>query len=253
MTNPNRLKEAWAEGRTAFGLWAVLPGQLGAEILAASGPDYVCVDCQHGVVSYSQMVAMLAAIDAAGATPLARVATNDLTHIGKALDAGARGIIVPLVESAGDAARAAAACRYPPEGNRSYGPIRAPIVLGSREPEMLNRDTLCLVMVETKGGLQNVEEIVRTPGVDGVYIGPADLALSLGVNQGSEEHAAAVERIRAACELGGVAAGMHTTSGEGAGRYAEAGFDAVTCGMDSVFLSEAARRQLAAARGDERR
>lgn len=244
------MKEAWAEGRTAFGVWMVLPGQVGAEVVAAAGPDYVCVDLQHGLISHSQMVPMLAAVAAAGATPLARVAANDLTHIGRALDGGARGVIVPLVESAEDAARAAAACRYPPEGARSYGPIRASVAVGSAEPETLNLDTLCLVMVETRGGLENVEEIAQAPGVDGVYIGPADLALSLGISQGSEEHGRAIERIRAACEKGGVAAGMHTTSGEGTRGYAEAGFDMVTCGMDSVFLTEAARHQLAAARGD---
>src|SRR3712207_8733860 len=122
MTNPNPLKAALAEGRTAFGLWMTVPGSVGAEILAGVGLDYVCVDQQHGVIDYDSMVPMLQAIRAEGTAPITRVLSNDPFLIMKALDAGAWGVIVPLISSAQDAARAVSACRYPPQGMRSYGP-----------------------------------------------------------------------------------------------------------------------------------
>ncbi|MEW6635248.1 MAG: aldolase/citrate lyase family protein [Actinomycetota bacterium] len=252
----NRIREAWVEGRTAFGLWSVMPGSFGVEVLAAAGPDYVCVDLQHGLAGHDSMVPMLAAVGAAGAAPIARVLANDAAGITKVLDAGTLGVIVPLVESAEEAARAVAACRYPPRGNRSYGPVRASVMLGSKEPEELDRDVLCFVMVETREGLENIEEIAATPGLDGIYIGPSDLALSLGLPPTLEiehpEHAAAVERIKKACRGAGIAAGIHSGSGEWARRHAEAGFDMVTVATDATLLGRAASRELSEARGEKR-
>src|ERR687897_444857 len=120
-TNP--LREIWAENRTAFGLWSVIPGTIGAEILAKAGTDYVCVDQQHAVIDYDSMVPMFQVIQAGGAAPITRVLSNDPFLIMKALDAGAWAVIVPLVGSAGDAARAVSACRYPPRGARRRGPL----------------------------------------------------------------------------------------------------------------------------------
>ncbi len=250
----NPLKAAWAEGRTAFGLWSVVPGSIGAEILAGSGVDYVCVDQQHGVIDYDSAVPMFQAIRAEGAAPITRVLSNDPFLIMKALDAGAWGVIVPLVGSAEDAARAVSACRYPPRGIRSYGPVRAARVIGSSDPEDLAGGVLCIVMVETREGLERVEEIAATPGLDGIYIGPTDLALSLGLHPTLDvregEHARAIERIRVACHRNGIAAGIHTASGEGAREHAEAGFDMVTVAADATLLGSAARREVSAARGE---
>src|SRR5918992_583159 len=181
MANSNPLKIAWAEGRTAFGLWMTVPGSIGAEILARAGVDYVCVDQQHGVIDYDSMVPMFQAIRAEGPAPITRVLSNDPFLIMKALDAGAWGVIVPLVNNAEDAARPVAPCRYPPRGMRSYGPVRAARVIGSRDPEELGGEVLFLVMVVTREALQRRDEITSTPGLDGVYIGPSDLALSLGL------------------------------------------------------------------------
>src|SRR5918997_5730131 len=181
MVNPNPLRATWAGGRTVFGLWMTVPGSVGAEILAGAGVDYVCVDQQHGVIDYDAMVPMFQAIRAEGPAPITRVLSNDPFLIMKALDAGAWGVIVPLVNDTEDAARAVAACRYPPQGVRSYGPVRAARVIGSRDPEDLAGEVLCIVMVETREGLERVEEIAATPGLDGLYIGPSDLALSLGL------------------------------------------------------------------------
>ena len=249
----NPLKAAWAAGRTAFGLWSVVPGSFGAEILSETGADYVCVDQQHGLIDYDAMVPMFQAIRAGGAAPITRVLSNDPFLIMKALDAGAWAVIVPLVGSAGDAARAVSACRYPPRGVRSFGPVRAATVIGSRDPEELGSEVLCLVMVETVEALERVDEIAATPGVDGIYIGPSDLALSLGLPPTLEvtegEHVEAVRRIREACHQHRIAAGIHCPSGDWARSHAEAGFDLVTVATDAPLLREAALRQMTAARG----
>ena len=248
----NPLKSAWSGGRTAFGLWMTVPGSVGAEIFAETGVDYVCVDQQHGIVDYDSMVPMFQAVRSEGTAPITRVLSNDPFLIMKALDAGAWGVIVPMVSSADDAARAVSACRYPPRGMRSYGPVRAAGVIGSRDPEELGKEVLCLVMVETREALERVEEIAGTPGLDGIYIGPADLALSLGLAPTLDvqpgEHAQAIERIREACHRSGIAAGIHAASGEWARRHAEAGFDMVTVATDAALLRDAALRELSAAR-----
>ncbi len=254
MPNTNPLRAARPGGRTAFGLWMTVPGSVGAEILAGAGVDYVCADQQHGVIDYDSMVPMFQAIRAEGAAPITRVLSNDPFLIMKALDAGSLGVIVPLIGSAEDAARAVAACRYPPRGIRSYGPVRAARVIGSRDPEDLAGEVLCFVMVETREGLERVEEIAATPGLDGIYIGPTDLALSLGLPPTLEiqedEHAQAVERIRVACHRNGIAAGIHTASGEWAREHAGAGFDLVTVASDAALLSSSARREVSVARGE---
>jgi 4-hydroxy-2-oxoheptanedioate aldolase len=230
----------------------VVPGSFGAEILAETGADYVCVDQQHGVIDYDSMVPMFQAVRAGGSAPITRVLSNDPFLIMKALDAGAWGVIVPLVNSAEDAARAVSACRYPPRGIRSFGPVRAAGVIGSRDPEDLGGEVLCLVMVETREALEKVDEIAATPGVDGIYIGPSDLALSLGLpptlEVTQEEHVEAVQRIRVACHEHNIAAGIHCPSGEWARRHAEAGFDLVTVATDAPLLRQAALRELSAAR-----
>jgi 4-hydroxy-2-oxoheptanedioate aldolase len=232
-----------------------VPGSIGAEILAGTGVDYVCVDQQHGVIDYDSMVPMFQAIRAEGAAPITRVLSNDPFLIMKSLDAGAWGVIVPLVGSAADAARAVAACCYPPRGMRSYGPVRAAGVIGSRDPEVLGKEVLCLVMVETREALERVEEISATSGLDGIYIGPSDLALSLGlpptldIQEG--EHAAAIERIKEACHQNGIAAGIHAPSGEWARKPVAAGFDIVTVATDAALLRDAALREVTVARGDQ--
>ena len=250
---PNPLREIWAEGRTAFGVWSMAPDAFVAELVARTGYDYVCVDGQHGLADFASMVSIFQATDAAGAAPLARVLSNDAGLIGRTLDAGAAGVIVPLVNDAEETARAVAACRYPPEGVRSYGPVRAAEVVGSKTPRDLAGAILCFVMVETREGLGRVEEISSTPGLDGIYIGPADLALSLGLAPTLEitekEHVEAVSRIKKACRESGIAVGIHCGSGEWARRHAEAGFDVVTVTMDAKLLTEAARRELDVARG----
>ncbi|MFA5489518.1 MAG: aldolase/citrate lyase family protein, partial [Candidimonas sp.] len=224
-----------------------------AEIMCSARPDYVCIDQQHGLADYEQFLHMLRAIEAFGVAPLTRVLHNDRALIGKALDAGAQGVIVPMVNSAEEAALAASACRYPPRGVRSFGPTRAALTLGSADVEALGRNALCLVMIETRQGLENIEEIVRAPGIDGVYVGPADLALGLGLKPGLEtsdpEHDEAIELILKTCLENGLIAGIQCGSGKAAYRMAQRGFRVVTFAKDSTLVATGISQELAMAKG----
>jgi 4-hydroxy-2-oxoheptanedioate aldolase len=250
------LRAAWKAGRPVFGIWAALPDGFAAELMALDGVDYICVDQQHGLIGYETFVEMTRAIEARGVVPVTRVPANESWLIAKALDAGSQGVVVPLVNNRREAEAAVAACRYPPAGTRSFGPIRATVTMRARDAQTLGSTVLCLVMIETAEGVRNVEEIASTPGLDGIYIGPADLALGLGLppdlDKDEPEHVAAVEAIRAACERHGVVAGIQCGSGASAASYARQGFRFVTFAKDSALLQVAVRREIAVARGEEK-
>ena len=186
-------------------------------------------------------------------TPLVRVPWNEPYEIMKALDAGAYGVIVPMVNNAQDAAKAVDACRYPPLGSRSFGPIRGALYGGRGYAAEANEQMACIVMVETREGLDKLEEIVATPGVDGVYIGPADLALALGLpalgDTDVPEHLEEVTRILDICHQHGLPVGIHTSSLDYCQKRLAAGFEFVTLGSDAGFMTRAAAKELAAARG----
>jgi len=252
MRGRDRLDQGWKEDRPAFGLWGSIPSPLTAELAAAAGFDYVCVDLQHGGADEQRMVAIFTAIEARGAVPLARVLYNEPWQINRVLDLGAAGVIVPLVSSAEDAKRAVSGCRYPPQGVRSYGPLRAALTVGSADPERLAAGALCFVMVETRQGLENVEDIAATRGVDGIYIGPSDLSLGLGrePGHGGDLLEQAITRVREACAGAGIVAGMHCNGGGAEARArAAAGFRLVTVGVDSALFRGRVGDELAAARG----
>jgi len=238
---------------TVIGYWVVLDNPVGTERLARAGYDYVALDAQHGLIGYSGLLHGLTAIDAAGsAAGLIRVQANDATAICKALDAGAAGVIVPLINSAADAAAAVAASRYPPTGIRSYGPMRSGLRIGP-EPALANESVIVLAMIETPQGLANVEEIAATPGLDGLYIGPSDLTLAVGGATPSDPSVAdvfdkALTRVRTACEVAGIAAGIHTASGAIAAQRLAEGFTVVTIASDLTHLEQVAREHLAMAR-----
>jgi 4-hydroxy-2-oxoheptanedioate aldolase len=251
MSGRDRLDQCWKEDRPAFGMWGSIPSPLTAELAASIGMDYICVDLQHGGADEQRMMAMFSAIEARGAAPLARVLYNEPWMVNRVLDLGAAGVIVPLVNTAADAQRAVSGCRYPPHGARSYGPLRAALTVGSADPERLAAGVLCFVMVETRHGLDNVEEIAATRGLDGIYIGPADLSLGLGrePGHGGDVLEAAITRVRDACAASGIVAGMHCLGGGPEARArAAAGFRLVTVGTDASFFGARAAEELAAAR-----
>ncbi|GAA3627519.1 aldolase/citrate lyase family protein [Kineosporia mesophila] len=240
---------------TVVGYWILLDAPPATERIATLGYDYVALDAQHGLFGYSGLLNGLTAIDAGGASAgVVRVGQNGPAEIGRALDAGARAVIVPLVNTAQDAADAVAAARYPPHGIRSYGPMRSLLRIGP-EPARANDSVAVLAMIETPQGLQNVEEIAATPGLDGLYVGPSDLTLSIGGTTSTDpavadEFETALTRIRTACEANGLAAGLHTGAGEVAARRIAEGWTVLTVACDLVHLEIAARDHLAAARGD---
>jgi 4-hydroxy-2-oxoheptanedioate aldolase len=230
-------------GGSAIGLWATIPSPVSAELAARSGADYVVVDQQHGAVGPGELLAMLQAIQGAGRPALVRVGSHDPWVIGHALDLGAAGVIVPLVDGPEEAAAVVAACRYAPEGRRSWGRVR-----GEADGE-----PLVLAMIETRAGLDAVDEIVVTPGLDGVYIGPSDLSLGLGARPARQiEHPAVLEaigRVRAATEYAGVLCGLHCLDAADAARFSHEGFPMVTAGSDAGFLRERLAEVMATARG----
>ena len=208
----NRVKRLWREGKPAVGGWLSIPHCFAAEVMAHTGLDWLCIDMQHGCIDYSDAVPMLTAISTTEVVPFVRVPWNEPSMIMRVLDAGAYGVIVPMVSNRAEAERAVAACRYPPHGIRSNGPNRVLMY-----------------------------EIVSTPGVDAAYIGPTDLALALGLppvmDNDEPRHVETVNRILEACNRAGIVAGIHTNSSRFSQRYIDQGFRMVMLVPDRVAMS----------------
>ncbi len=170
------IREKAAAGAPAIGAWTLLPTVIGTETLAKAGFDFLLVDAQHSSVTWEQLLGLVQAAKAGGGDALVRVEWNDPARIMRALDLGATGVVVPMVSTPEQARDAARATRYPPEGFRSFGPLRM-----TGTAAAANEAVLCLPMIETAEALENLEAIIATEGVDGVLIGPVDLALSLGL------------------------------------------------------------------------
>jgi 4-hydroxy-2-oxoheptanedioate aldolase len=234
----------WAQGQAAFGVWSSVPDGSVAELLAGSPFDYVCVDLQHGVPTFTELPVMLQAMRAAGRAPMVRVPWNEPVHIMRALDTGASAVLVPMVNSADDAARAVAACRFPPAGQRSWGPMWG-YARTDETPSPAEQDAavLCLVMVETRAGVDALDEIVRVPGVDGIYIGPNDLALGCGYGRATYRDSAEVDKlleyIVTTCNDSGVVAGLHCSDPEMGVHWAARGARMLTVAQDTGLLQDA--------------
>ena len=249
---PNHVLNAWRANKQTVGAWLSIDSTFTAEAMAHAGFDWLCLDMQHGLLDYNDVKKMLPAISTTDTIPFVRVPWNEPYEIMKVLDAGAYGVVVPLVNNAEEAARAVSACRYPPEGIRSFGPARATMYAGRGYVEEANNQLACIVMIETAEALENLDEIMSTPGVDAVYIGPADLAYALGLpptgDNNDPKHVAAVTRIYECAKKHNIAAGIHTGSVEYTTRYLNQGFHMVTLGADNGFMGKAARQDLKAAR-----
>ena len=243
----NALRAIWAQQRAALGGWLTVPSSVSAEIMAHAGFDWVCIDMQHGLIDYAQMVHMLQGISSSQTVPLVRIPRNEPGIIGKSLDAGAWGIIVPMVNSQEDAEAAVAACRYAPLGIRSYGPLRANYSSGFDYFDRANREVACIVMVETRVAVDNVEAIVSVPGVDAVYIGPADLSVTLGLSPAPDHSepsfADALERVIDACRRHDVVPGI-AGNAETAVKRLEQGFRLVEVASDARLLGVGAGNAL---------
>jgi 4-hydroxy-2-oxoheptanedioate aldolase len=238
------LRELWDAGRPTIGGWCTLPSAFSAELMGRSGFDWVCVDTQHGLVGYDQMVLMLQGLAITGTPAFVRVRWNEPGEIMKALDAGAQGVVVPMVNSAEEAVSAVAACRYPPQGYRSWGPIRAALGVDGYSPESANLRTVVAIMIETADGVARMDEILSVPGVDAVYVGPNDLAVTHGLPPSatveSREHSELIESILAGCKRHQIVAGIHCGSVETAQRWLDAGFEMLNVKSDALFMREQA-------------
>jgi 4-hydroxy-2-oxoheptanedioate aldolase len=248
----NRIRQLWREGKPAIGGWLSMPCSFSAEVMAHQGFDWLCVDMQHGLIDYHDAVPMLQAIATTDTAPIVRVPWNDAWQIMRALDAGAMGVIVPLCNTPADAAAAVAACRYPPAGNRSSGPTRAVYYAGRDYLEHADKEVLCICMIETREGLDNLDEICSVPGLDMVYIGPSDLSLALGLPPRADNptpiHLETVQRIRETAHRHGIRAGMHCASAAFAAQKVVEGFDIVMLTSDVACLARAAAAELTSLR-----
>ena len=240
------LREALTSTQPAVGGWCVIPGSFTAEVMARAGFDWVCIDVQHGLIGYQEMLSMLQAVGVVGVPALVRVPWNDPGWIMKALDAGAAGVIVPMVNSPAEAVAAVGACRYPPDGYRSWGPTRASLGVADYSPALANSSVICAVMVETVPALERLDEIVSVPGVDAVFIGPSDFALSMGFGPRSDEpeHRRQLEAVPAVCRDHGVVAGIACGSTELLERWRQAGYTMLAAPSDLVTLRRATAEML---------
>ncbi len=253
---PNPVRARWAAGGAAVNGWLSMSCPFAAEVMAAQGFDSLTVDLQHGVIDYAGAVGMFQAMRASGVAPMARVPWLDPGIVMKMLDAGAHGIICPMIDTPEQAARLVAALRYPPEGRRSFGPTRAALSAGPDYFKGANAGVLAFAMIETAEGVANLDAILATPGLDGVYVGPADL--TLGVTQGrlgpgfdreEAEMVEVIQRIAQAARAAGRRAGLHCGAPEYAAKAVGWGYDLVTMGTDARLLADAAAATVAHTRG----
>lgn len=249
----NRIRQRWDAGKPVVACWLNIPSAQHAELLATIGFDCLIVDLQHSAIDFSTAVSMLTAIEARGCEPLVRIKVNDAADIGKLLDNGAYGIIAPLVNDAADAEAFAAALHYPPHGSRSYGPRRPMIRWGPNYIEQASESIVSLAMIETLCGFENIDKILAVPGFDGVFIGPADLALAFGAAPSADPTdpviLRAIRHIRERASAAGRRTGIYCGSAAAARRWIDEGFDLVSVGSDLQMLATAARNALVEARG----
>jgi 4-hydroxy-2-oxoheptanedioate aldolase len=246
----NTVRTIWARGGVVVNGWLSIPSSFSAEVMAHQGFDSLVVDMQHGVIDYQTAVTMLQAISTTSVMPLARVPWNDPALIMKILDAGAYGVICPMVNNRREAEQLVRTCTYPPRGYRSFGPVRASIYAGADYAQHANDTIVVMPMIETAEALEHLDEILSTPGVDAIYVGPADLSLALGctprLDQTDEPVVEALGTILAACKRHRVIAGLHNATSAYALRMAGQGWQFVTLASDARFLAARAAEEAAA-------
>jgi 4-hydroxy-2-oxoheptanedioate aldolase len=251
----NRIKQLWADGKPVINGWLSTSSPFVAEIMAAQDYDALTIDCQHGFVSYEAATGMLQAMRASAVVPMVRVPWLDPGDIMKALDAGAYGIICPMINNRAEAERLVSYMRYPPHGLRSFGPTRALFAAGADYGQHADTEVLAFAMIETAEAMNNLDEIVSTPGLDGVYIGPADLTLGLtgrkypmGFDRQEPEIIEAIQRVLKKAKAAGIRAGLHNGTPDYAAKAVGWGFDLVTISSDVRLLAGAAHQSIAQAR-----
>ena len=237
----NRLRTLWQNDQAAVNGWLAIPNSFSAETMAHQGWDSLTIDLQHGVVDYQAMVPMLQAISTTATVPVVRVPWLEPGILMKSLDAGAYGVICPMVNTREDAQNLVAWTHYAPMGTRSFGPIRALLYGGADYPKHANQTIVTFAMIETAKALDNLDDILSVEGLDAIYIGPSDLSLALGCNPTFDDldpkAAEAVDHILARAKTHGVVAGIHNGTPEGALKRVAKGFQFVTVGSDARLMA----------------
>ena len=251
----NNVRTVIANGGAVLNGWLGIPSSFAAEVMAHTGFDSLTIDMQHGAMHYDAAFPMLQAICTTDVTPLTRVPWNEPGIIGKVLDAGSYGIIAPMINNRAETEALVRSCKYPPVGTRSNGPTRARYYRGEDYATAANDTILAMAMVETVEALHNLDDILSTPGLDGIYVGPADLSISLKNSMPpdvySAENLAAIKKIVAACKRHGVIAGIHCMSVEHTIQMRELGYQFLTVQSDTAFLAGQASAAVAEIRSSE--
>ncbi len=249
----NRLRTLWQQNRHAVNGWLAVPSAFAAEVMAHQGWDALTIDMQHGVIDYASMVGMLQAISTTPTVPVVRVPWLEPGIIMKTLDAGAYGVICPMVNTREDAQKLVAYTHYAPRGARSYGPVRALLYGGADYPQQANDTIVAFAMIETAQALDNLDAILSVEGLDAIYIGPSDLSLALGCKPDFDnpepKAAQAIAHILERAQAHGVIAGVHNGLPEVALARAHQGFRFVTVGSDARLLAAGSQQILQAMRG----
>ena len=242
----NKLKKIFKEGKAAINGWIEIPSSYSAETMAHQGWDSLTIDMQHGAISQSDVLQIFQAISTTDVVPMARLNWNEPGQIMKVLDYGAYGIICPMVSNREQAEKFVQACLYPPKGYRSFGPTRGFMYGGSDYVDHANDEILKIVMIETKEALNDLDKIMKTPGLDGVYIGPSDLSLSIGEKAGfdkPEGHPTYEQTLNILnhAKKNNIVAGIHNATPEYAKKMINIGFQLVSVGSDKIFMSDGAK------------
>lgn len=248
----NKLKQIWAEGGVVVNGWLAIPDSYSAEIMAHQGFDSLTIDMQHGVNEYQRAIPMLQAISTTPTVPLARVPWIEPGRLMKTLDAGVMGIICPMINTPELAEELVRACKYPPWGIRSFGPIRAKVAFGVDYHEWANEELLVIPQIETPQAIENLDAILEVKGIDAVYVGPSDLSLALGrpprAGQSDPVCVEAKKHIVDTCKKHGIPAGIHQQNAEGALQQIADGYQFVTIASDNRFLSHKAKEEVGSVR-----
>lgn len=241
---PNRLRQIWKENQTAINAWLTIPSPWTAEVLAAAGFDALTIDMQHGLADYQTTVSMLQAMSSTAVVPLVRAPWNEPSILMRILDAGAYGIICPMVNTRAQAEAFVSACLYPPAGSRSWGPIRANVYAGDDYVAHAGETIITLAQIETAEALRNLDEILSVPGLSGVYVGTMDLSISMGLAPPGDlripELQAALRKILEGVTRHGLVAGIHARVPEESKALCELGFRLLTTFFDTIALQSAA-------------
>ena len=242
----NRLRAIWKSGAAAVNGWLAIPSGFSAETMAHQGWDSLTIDLQHGVVDYLAMIPMLQAISTTATVPVVRVPWLEPGILMKSLDAGAYGVICPMVNTREEAQKLVAYTHYAPRGTRSFGPVRALLYGGADYAQHANDTVVTFAMIETAAALDNLDDILGVEGLDAIYIGPSDLSLALGCTPSFDDldpkAAQAVDHILARAKAHGVVAGIHNGSPEAALKRIAKGFQFVTVSSDARLMAAGAQQ-----------